>query len=141
VLPYSLGAHWFAWRDEPVLGRMDGENYNIGFVDAATVLSRAGRGRETTNSGCSRFTRPGASVQPEPLASDAGAAGLALGSVTRTGLISHGKPRLLTPRAASGFVIILAALLARSIPRLARLRIPAPREALDHPLTRTPDYG
>ena len=32
-LPYSLGAHWFAWRDEPVLGRMDGENYNIGFVD------------------------------------------------------------------------------------------------------------
>jgi hypothetical protein len=33
-LPYSLGAHWFTWRDEPVLGRMDGENYNIGFVDA-----------------------------------------------------------------------------------------------------------
>jgi len=29
-----LGAHWFAWSDEPVLGRMDGENYNIGFVDA-----------------------------------------------------------------------------------------------------------
>jgi hypothetical protein len=28
-----LGAYWFAWRDEPVLGRMDGENYNIGFVD------------------------------------------------------------------------------------------------------------
>ena len=34
ALPYSLGAHWFAWRDEPVLGRMDGENYNIGFVDS-----------------------------------------------------------------------------------------------------------
>jgi hypothetical protein len=32
-LPYCLGAHWFTWRDEPVLGRMDGENYNIGFVD------------------------------------------------------------------------------------------------------------
>jgi hypothetical protein len=29
-----LGAHWFQWRDEPVLGRMDGENYNIGFVDS-----------------------------------------------------------------------------------------------------------
>jgi len=29
-----LGAHWFTWRDEPVLGRGDGENYNIGFVDA-----------------------------------------------------------------------------------------------------------
>jgi hypothetical protein len=28
-----LGAHWFEWRDEPVSGRMDGENYNIGFVD------------------------------------------------------------------------------------------------------------
>jgi hypothetical protein len=28
-----LGAHWFTWRDEPVLGRNDGENYNIGFVD------------------------------------------------------------------------------------------------------------
>ena len=32
-LPWFLGAYWFAWRDEPVLGRMDGENYNIGFVD------------------------------------------------------------------------------------------------------------
>ena len=28
-----VGAYWFQWRDEPVLGRMDGENYNIGFVD------------------------------------------------------------------------------------------------------------
>lgn len=28
-----LGAHWFQWRDEPALGRNDGENYNIGFVD------------------------------------------------------------------------------------------------------------
>jgi hypothetical protein len=33
ALPGFLGAHWFAWGDEPVLGRMDGENYNIGFVD------------------------------------------------------------------------------------------------------------
>ena len=32
-LPYCLGAHWFTWRDEPVLGRNDGENYNIGLVD------------------------------------------------------------------------------------------------------------
>jgi len=29
-----VGAYWFQWRDQPVLGRMDGENYNIGFVDA-----------------------------------------------------------------------------------------------------------
>ena len=34
ALPAFLGAHWFTWRDEPVLGRGDGENYNIGFVDA-----------------------------------------------------------------------------------------------------------
>ena len=33
ALPGFLGAHWFTWRDEPVLGRNDGENYNIGFVD------------------------------------------------------------------------------------------------------------
>jgi hypothetical protein len=33
ALPGFLGAHWFAWGDEPVLGRMDGENYNIGLVD------------------------------------------------------------------------------------------------------------
>ncbi|MCU0918224.1 MAG: hypothetical protein MUC88_27215 [Planctomycetes bacterium] len=33
ALPGFVGAHWFQWRDEPVLGRMDGENYNIGFVD------------------------------------------------------------------------------------------------------------
>ena len=32
-LPSFVGAYWFMWRDEPVLGRMDGENYNIGFVD------------------------------------------------------------------------------------------------------------
>jgi hypothetical protein len=33
ALPYFLGAHWFQWTDQAVLGRMDGENYNIGFVD------------------------------------------------------------------------------------------------------------
>jgi len=35
ALPYFLGAHWFQWQDQPVLGRMDGENYNIGLVDVA----------------------------------------------------------------------------------------------------------
>ena len=34
ALPCFLGAHWFQWRDEPVLGRFDGENYNIGLIDA-----------------------------------------------------------------------------------------------------------
>ena len=33
ALPGFVGAHWFMWRDEPVLGRWDGENYNIGLVD------------------------------------------------------------------------------------------------------------
>jgi hypothetical protein len=33
ALPCFVGAHWFQWADEPVLGRMDGENYDIGFVD------------------------------------------------------------------------------------------------------------
>jgi len=31
--PAVVGAHWFEWLDEPVTGRNDGENYNIGFVD------------------------------------------------------------------------------------------------------------
>jgi len=29
-----VGDWWFTWADEPVMGRMDGENYNIGFVDS-----------------------------------------------------------------------------------------------------------
>jgi len=29
----SIGTHWFEWIDEPVTGRFDGENYNVGFVD------------------------------------------------------------------------------------------------------------
>ncbi|MDO5570176.1 MAG: hypothetical protein Q4F97_01745 [Bacteroidales bacterium] len=31
--PNLIGIHWFQWIDEPVTGRPDGENYNIGFVD------------------------------------------------------------------------------------------------------------
>jgi hypothetical protein len=31
--PEVIGAHWFQWVDEPVTGRSDGENYNIGWVD------------------------------------------------------------------------------------------------------------
>ena len=31
--PAVVGTHWFQWLDEPVTGRNDGENYNIGFVD------------------------------------------------------------------------------------------------------------
>jgi len=47
ALPCCVGAHWFQWADEPALGRMDGENYNIGFVDVAdrpyTELAAAAR--------------------------------------------------------------------------------------------------
>lgn len=31
--PAVIGTHWFEWIDEPVSGRMDGENYNIGWID------------------------------------------------------------------------------------------------------------
>jgi hypothetical protein len=33
ALPALIGVHWFQWLDEPVTGRRDGENYNIGFLD------------------------------------------------------------------------------------------------------------
>lgn len=31
--PRIVGAHWFQYRDQPLLGRWDGEGYQIGFVD------------------------------------------------------------------------------------------------------------
>lgn len=31
--PEIIGIHWFTWVDQPVFGRFDGENYNIGMVD------------------------------------------------------------------------------------------------------------
>ncbi len=30
--PRLVGAHWFQWRDQPLTGRADGENYQIGFL-------------------------------------------------------------------------------------------------------------
>ena len=35
AMPEVVGTHWFEWIDEPALGRADGENYNIGWVDVA----------------------------------------------------------------------------------------------------------
>ena len=32
--PGLIGVCWFAWYDEPILGRGDGENYNTGLLDA-----------------------------------------------------------------------------------------------------------
>ncbi|MBS1857817.1 MAG: hypothetical protein JST11_20775 [Acidobacteria bacterium] len=37
AFPAMVGAHWFEWLDEPVTGRMDGENYNIGMVDVTDL--------------------------------------------------------------------------------------------------------
>ena len=37
AFPAMVGAHWFQWLDEPVTGRMDGENYNIGMVDVTDL--------------------------------------------------------------------------------------------------------
>ena len=31
--PYCVGVHWFTLYDESALGRFDGENWNIGFLD------------------------------------------------------------------------------------------------------------
>jgi hypothetical protein len=31
--PYCVGTHWFTLYDQSALGRFDGENYNIGFLD------------------------------------------------------------------------------------------------------------
>lgn len=31
--PELIGIHYFQWLDQPILGRFDGENYNIGFMD------------------------------------------------------------------------------------------------------------
>lgn len=47
--PAAVGAHWFQYVDEPITGRtLDGENYNIGFVDVTDTpypeLVEAARG-------------------------------------------------------------------------------------------------
>jgi hypothetical protein len=34
-LPAFVGCHWFQYDDEPLTGRFDGENYNIGLVSGA----------------------------------------------------------------------------------------------------------
>ena len=31
--PLIVGCHWFQYRDQPLLGRWDGESFEIGFVD------------------------------------------------------------------------------------------------------------
>ena len=38
-MPSCIGAHWFAWLDESVTGRMDGENYSFGYLDVTDRAS------------------------------------------------------------------------------------------------------
>lgn len=35
--PYVVGSHWFQYNDQPVTGRNDGENYQIGFVTVGDI--------------------------------------------------------------------------------------------------------
>ncbi len=35
--PYCIGTHWFTLYDQSALGRFDGENYNIGFLDVCNT--------------------------------------------------------------------------------------------------------
>jgi hypothetical protein len=35
--PEIIGMHWFQWTDQALLGRGDGENYNIGLLDACSL--------------------------------------------------------------------------------------------------------
>ncbi|MDR1779149.1 MAG: beta-galactosidase, partial [Tannerella sp.] len=35
--PEIIGFHWFQWTDQNILGRGDGENFNIGFLDACSL--------------------------------------------------------------------------------------------------------
>ena len=37
VRPEIIGMHYFQWLDQPVTGRFDGEDYNIGLVDICNV--------------------------------------------------------------------------------------------------------
>ena len=39
--PLFVGSHWFQYRDQPLVGRGDGENYQIGFVDVCDRVYRS----------------------------------------------------------------------------------------------------
>ena len=32
-----MGIHYFQWNDQPLTGRFDGENYNIGIIDVLGI--------------------------------------------------------------------------------------------------------
>ena len=73
-LPAFVGAYWFEWRDEPVLGRFDGENYNIGFVDGTNrPYAELVEAAQTTNKRLKDIHMGNIlPINQKPLASDAG---------------------------------------------------------------------
>ncbi len=49
--PEIIGIHYFQWHDQPVTGRFDGENYNIGIVDVTyRPYPRLAKAIQKTNS-------------------------------------------------------------------------------------------
>ncbi len=49
--PEVVGLHYFQWNDQPVFGRFDGENYNIGFLDICSrPYAQLSQGARLTNS-------------------------------------------------------------------------------------------
>ncbi|UCE46922.1 MAG: hypothetical protein JSW47_15085 [Phycisphaerales bacterium] len=60
---YSVGAHWFTLYGQSALGRFDGENYNIGFLDVCNrpyepLCDAARRGHETLYSVAAHTAKP-----------------------------------------------------------------------------------
>jgi hypothetical protein len=61
--PYCVGTHWFTLYDQSALGRFDGENYNIGFLDVCNrpyklLCDAARRSHERLYSVAARMEKP-----------------------------------------------------------------------------------
>jgi hypothetical protein len=69
--PWCVGAHWFTLYDQSALGRYDGENYNIGFVDVAhrpyPALAAAARASHTVMYDVADGTRAHFADPPEEM--------------------------------------------------------------------------
>ena len=77
--PALIGTHWFQWIDQPVTGRSDGENYNIGFVDVTdqpyAELLTAAKGTHARLLDVHRGTTPPVDRRAKASDADAGAGG------------------------------------------------------------------
>jgi hypothetical protein len=72
--PAVIGTHWFQWLDQPVTGRNDGENYNIGFIDVTDqpYAEMAAAAKLTHNRLLEIHRGNTAPTDRKPLASEAG---------------------------------------------------------------------